>query len=294
MEIKLPIVDGYYYHYKHDPELSVNNFTYKVLGVSKDTENEGEYKVIYKPLYEQDFLGFANFSATALNMFIEEVKLNNKLISRFTQISNQNIITKLQEIEKKLETGENVLVKELKNIVFVDAQNLYARTREEGWTVSFEKFKFYLENKYNAGYIYYFWGAKREDEISLKVYKKLEDLGYKLIFRVHNSSAMSSKKGNVDTDIVFETMKNLIDNLDFNKILIVSGDGDYFRTVEYLISKNKFLKMLFPGMNNNSSLYKKLRSIYCSYLAEVDTKKKIKKETVEKDHDQNEKANLGN
>ena len=37
----------------------------------------------------------------------------------------------------------------------------------------------------------------------------------------------STKKGNVDTDIVFEIMKNLIDNKRFDKVVIVSGDGDY-------------------------------------------------------------------
>ena len=65
-------------------------------------------------------------------------------------------------------------------------------------------------------------------------------------------------KGNVDTDIVFEAMKNLIENLELNKILLVSGDGDYKKTIDYLINKNKFLSILFPRGKYASSLYNTL------------------------------------
>ncbi|MEN9582444.1 MAG: hypothetical protein RL641_398, partial [Candidatus Parcubacteria bacterium] len=47
----------------------------------------------------------------------------------------------------------------------------------------------------------------------------------------------TTKKGNVDTDIVFEIMKNLIDNQNFDKIVVVSNDGDYKKVIDYLITK---------------------------------------------------------
>ena len=62
------------------------------------------------------------------------------------------------------------------------------------------------------------------------------------------------KKGNVDVDIVFEIMRRLIDEDDFEKIVLVTGDGDYIRMVKYLIEKNKFEKILFPN-KHFSSLY---------------------------------------
>jgi uncharacterized LabA/DUF88 family protein len=82
---------------------------------------------------------------------------------------------------------------------------------------------------------------------------------------------MAKKKGNVDTDIVFEVMKNLIDNKDFNKIVLVSGDGDYKKLVDYLIGKNKFKKILFPNKKFASSLYKGLGSEFFDYLENLKT-----------------------
>ena len=77
----------------------------------------------------------------------------------------------------------------------------------------------------------------------------------------------SLKKGNVDTDLVFEIMKKLVDEQDFfEKIVLVSGDGYYKKMVDYLIKKERFEKILFPN-KRASSLYKKLGSEYFDYLA---------------------------
>jgi uncharacterized LabA/DUF88 family protein len=68
----------------------------------------------------------------------------------------------------------------------------------------------------------------------------------------------NTQKGNVDTDIVFEIMKNLVENIDFDKIILISGDGDYKKLVDYLIGKNRFKRILFPNGDKASSLYNKL------------------------------------
>ncbi len=81
----------------------------------------------------------------------------------------------------------------------------------------------------------------------------------------------SEKKGNVDTDIVFEIMKNLLDNKNFDKIVLVSGDGDYKKLVKYLIQKERFRKILFPNKKFASSLYNELGSEYFDYLENLKT-----------------------
>jgi uncharacterized LabA/DUF88 family protein len=69
--------------------------------------------------------------------------------------------------------------------------------------------------------------------------------------------------------MVFEIMKNLIDNKDFNKVVLVSGDGDYRKVVDYLINKDKFRKILFPNKKFASSLYKDMGSEYFDYLSNI-------------------------
>ena len=75
----------------------------------------------------------------------------------------------------------------------------------------------------------------------------------------------------MDTDIVFEAMKNLIDNQNFDKIILVSGDGDYKKLVDYLIKKNRFKKILFPIKEFASSLYDDLGSEFFDYLENLKT-----------------------
>jgi len=72
----------------------------------------------------------------------------------------------------------------------------------------------------------------------------------------------------------------LLDNNDFSRIVLVSGDGDYKKLVDYLLKKEKFKKILFPNKNFASSLYKNLSNKFFSNLENPDIRKKI--EHVEK------------
>lgn len=150
------------------------------------------------------------------------------------------------------------------NLAFIDGQNLYLGTRDVGWKVDLQKLRIYLKDKYKITEAYYFLGYLQEEND--KLYQEIQKAGFIVLFKKHNEYAITKKKGNVDTDIVFEVMKNLIDNQTFNKIVIVSGDGDYSKMIEYLIDKNRFKKILLPNKKFASSLYKKLGSEFFDYL----------------------------
>ena len=66
-------------------------------------------------------------------------------------------------------------------------------------------------------------------------------------------------------------MKNLVDNKNFDKIVLISGDGDYKKVVDYLIKKNRFMKILFPNRDFASSLYKHFGAEFFDYLYNVKT-----------------------
>lgn len=61
-----------------------------------------------------------------------------------------------------------------------------------------------------------------------------------------------------------------------NLYLGISGDGDYKKVVEYLISKNRFLKILFPN-KKFSSLYKTLGNENWMILSSPDMKELLRK-----------------
>lgn len=158
------------------------------------------------------------------------------------------------------------------NLAFVDGQNLYLGTKEENWKINLSKFRIYLKDKYSVSEAYYFLGYVNDDNEDL--YNAIQKAGFIVVFKEHHSKLLAKKKGNVDTDIVFEIMKNMIDNQEFNKIVLVSGDGDYKKLVDYLIKKDKFKKILFPNKKFASSLYKKLGSEFFDYLENI--KRRIK------------------
>jgi len=160
-----------------------------------------------------------------------------------------------------------------RNIAFIDGQNLYIGTREGGWSISHRRFRIYLKDKYRIDEAYYFLGVMSETEQEL--YDNLQKAGFILVFREHSSTMRGKKKGNVDCDIVFAVMKKLVDNEPFEKVFIVSGDGDYKKLVDFLIKKDRFAKMLFPNKEFASSLYKKLGGDYFAHLDDVDVKTKI-------------------
>ncbi|MFP5041633.1 NYN domain-containing protein [Parasediminibacterium sp. JCM 36343] len=159
------------------------------------------------------------------------------------------------------------------NYAFIDGQNLHLGTRECGWSVDHAKFRKYLAEKYHVTEAYYFLGFISEDQQEL--YDALQKAGFILFFREHSSAMKGKKKGNVDSDIVFSVMRKVADREQFDKVVIVSGDGDYIKLVDYLIKKNKFKKMLFPNEKFASSLYSKYGSEFYDYLEKEDVKSKI-------------------
>lgn len=160
---------------------------------------------------------------------------------------------------------------------YIDGQNFWLGTTEADnpWTVDLCKFRKYLERKYYVSKAYYYMGVYSLDH--QRIYDEIMECGYIVRFREHSNQMSSPKKGNVDTDIVFGLMSRYADKLLKGKAILVSGDGDYFRMVKYLIEKDKFLKLLAPNKKRMSSLYRGLSSQYYDYLDSDDLKRKIAK-----------------
>ncbi len=162
-----------------------------------------------------------------------------------------------------------------RNFAYIDNQNLYLSTRKSTnpWKVDMRRFRVYLQQKYRVSEAYLFMGAYMQEQSEL--YQRLQRMGYILIFREHSQNLKGKKKGNVDVDIVFQSLRDIIEEEGFDKVVLVSGDGDYKRLVDYLISKDRFKKILLPSRERSSSLYKKISREYYSYLDTADMRAKI-------------------
>ncbi|HEX8994100.1 MAG TPA: NYN domain-containing protein, partial [Candidatus Paceibacterota bacterium] len=143
---------------------------------------------------------------------------------------------------------------------------------DEPWQVDLARFRVYLERKYGVTKAYYYLGFP--SAIYNDLYEEIQTAGFILRFRKHNPAMQSVKKGNVDTEIVFDCMHRLCKQDDFEDVVLVSRDGDYYRLVEFLFDEGRLEKVLFPN-EYASSLYKQLTRKYFDNLSSKDIREKI-------------------
>ncbi len=167
----------------------------------------------------------------------------------------------------------------MRNIAYIDGQNLHlgTTTRDPVWKVDLARLRVYLEKKYHVDRAYYYLGYVQDDDQYQRLYEEVQTAGFVLVFREHNSAMKGTKKGNVDADIIFSIMKRIYRKEQFEKVVLVSGDGDYKQLVDFLIEETKFEKILFPKQRYASSLYKQITRKYFDDLSKPELRQKIEK-----------------
>ncbi len=144
-------------------------------------------------------------------------------------------------MEVKGKQGEN-------NYAFIDSQNLNLAIREQGWTLDFKRFRKYLEDKYHVMKAFIFIGYLPTNE---SLYTSLQNYGYILIFKPTLYLPDGKVKGNIDTELVLHTM---IEYPNYEKAIIVTGDGDFYCLIAYLKKQDKLEKLVIPNRDKFSSL----------------------------------------
>ena len=142
-----------------------------------------------------------------------------------------------------------------RNIAFIDGQNLYmgtAKREVDPWKIDLARFRIYLEQKYNVVKAYYFLGYVQET--NQEMYEEIQNAGFVLIFREHNPAMIGKKKGNVDSDIIFHIMKKIYKKEDFEKIILVSGDGDFVPAVLVAKEEGKFVENIYFKKSASTNL----------------------------------------
>ncbi|MBU0952056.1 MAG: NYN domain-containing protein [Elusimicrobia bacterium] len=137
------------------------------------------------------------------------------------------------------------------NYAFIDSQNLNLAIRGLGWFLDFRRFRVYLNDKYGVKKAFLFIGYVSTNQ---SLYTSLQEAGYILVFKPTLYLPKGKVKGNVDAELVLHTM---IEYPNYEKAIIVTGDGDFFCLVEYLKKQDRLLKLMIPDQNQYSSLLRK-------------------------------------
>jgi uncharacterized LabA/DUF88 family protein len=152
-------------------------------------------------------------------------------------------------------------------LAFIDSQNLNLGVRSLDWKIDYKKFRLYLKNKYNVTEAYMFVGLVANNQ---KLYTQLQQDGFILIFKPTVRYFVNGKetvKGNVDAELVLHA--TAIQYQNYDKAIIVSGDGDFACLVEFLADHDKLLHVLTPNHK-----YSKLLKSFAKYIVRIDLLKK--------------------
>jgi len=156
---------------------------------------------------------------------------------------------------------------EVKHYAFIDSQNLNLGVRSQGWKIDYRKFRLYLKNKYNITEAFLFIGLVSNNQ---KLYTQLQESGFILIFKPtvqYFENGKQTVKGNVDAELVLHAAAIQYGNYD--KAIIVSGDGDFACLIEFLVDNNKLLHILTP-----TSKYSQLLKPFSKYIISINRIKK--------------------
>jgi len=154
----------------------------------------------------------------------------------------------------------------MSSYAFIDAQNLYLAIKDSGWSLDYKKFRQYLKDKYKVEIAYLFIGYI---PINADIYLALQKQGYVLIFKEALELKNKTTKGNCDAELVLQAM---IDLSEYDKAVIVSGDGDFACLIRHLYNKNKLEMILVPNKAKYSILIKKTAKERIDFISSLRTK----------------------
>lgn len=168
--------------------------------------------------------------------------------------------------------GKKKPAKKLANYAFIDSQNLNLGTQKMGWKMDWKKFREWLKSEYNVEKAFMFIGYMPDFE---PLYDQLHTQGFLVVLKptleMFNTDEKQDKhpgerhdkkeekpeeekrtvKGNIDADLVLHVMK---EQANYDKAIIVSGDGDFYTLLEYLEEKGKLMHLMTPNWQYSSLL----------------------------------------
>lgn len=136
------------------------------------------------------------------------------------------------------------------NYAFIDSQNLNLSIRDQGWILDFFRFRKYLSDKYHISKAFLFIGYVDGNS---ELYIRLQEAGFICIFKPTLQYKDGLTKGNCDAELVLYSM---IELKNYDKAVIVTGDGDFYCLINYLLDNEKLEALLVPNRLKFSALLK--------------------------------------
>jgi len=137
------------------------------------------------------------------------------------------------------------------NYAFIDASNIIYGCTRAGWKMDFEKLAGYLRTRYKVQHLLYYGGLDPSNKKQLGFYEVLQKLGYETRLVPVKRYSDESRKGDVDARLAFEAMQFYPE---YSSAVFLTGDGDYFWLLEYLLKNKKDIRLMGHSINTARDL----------------------------------------
>ncbi len=142
--------------------------------------------------------------------------------------------------------------KDANNFAFIDAQNVYLSIKRLGWEIDWHRFRIFLAERFGVTKAQIFIGLVPGNT---GLYQYLQSAGFELVFKDTIELKNGDRKGNVDAELVLHSAAIEFEN--YERAVIVSGDGDFACLVEFLQKRDKLEAVIVPDEYKYSALLKK-------------------------------------
>lgn len=154
----------------------------------------------------------------------------------------------------------------MNNFAFIDSQNVYLSIKSLGWSINWKRFRVYLKEHYGVTKAFLFIGYVEGNN---ELYSELQEAGFICIFKPVLTYKDGTVKGNVDAELVLHAM---IQYTNFDKAVIITGDGDFYCLVQYLVEQDKLQTVLVPNKNKYSALLKRFAQKHIAFMNDLKIK----------------------
>jgi uncharacterized LabA/DUF88 family protein len=131
-----------------------------------------------------------------------------------------------------------------------------------------------LKDKYHVERAFLFIGYVIGNQ---PLYTALQSAGYICVFKPTLEIKSGDKiviKGNVDAELVLHTM---IEYQNYEKAVVVTGDGDFYCLIDYLYKQDKLERLLIPNVRKYSQLLKPFAPNAIDFMNNLKQKLQYKK-----------------
>lgn len=134
---------------------------------------------------------------------------------------------------------------------YIDGPNLHTSTQSLAWKIDYYRFRIHLQETYKVIKPIIFLSYRREHQA---LYKILQQYGYALVIKPEAEAFAAKNRDCVDSEIIFNAMRDITQ---YDKAVIVSGNGDLYSLVDYLYKQGKLTRLIVPNYYHYSTVLNK-------------------------------------